>query len=164
MRLNVRKYTVILVLSLFSLSALASEEGDRSVEKLSPGVRSLLQQEMNALDSAMKELISASVAGDYGKISSIARQVKDSFILKQGLTKHQKHELHTVLPINFIKKDQEFHYFAGMLEHAAKKHKPELVVFYYSKMFESCSGCHRSYARHRFSGFSEVSTQNGHQH
>jgi hypothetical protein len=164
MKLNVRKYVVILALSLFSVSASASEDNDRNVENLSPDVRNLLQKEMIALDSAMKELISANAAGDYEKISLIAKQMKDGFILKQNLTEHQKHELHTVLPSNFIKEDQEFHYFAGMLEHAAKKNKSELVVFYYSKMFEACSSCHNSHAKHRFSSFREVSKQNEHHH
>lgn len=164
MKLKVRKYTVILALSLFAVSTSASEDNDRNIENLSPEVRSLLQKEMTALDSAMKELISANAAGDYKKISVIAKKMKDGFILKQNLTKHQKHELHTLLPDNFIKKDQEFHYFAGMLEHAAQKHKPELVVFYYSKMFEACSGCHNSYAKHRFPSFREESKEDEHLH
>lgn len=164
MKLKVRKYTGILALSLFAVSTSASEDNDRNIENLSPEVRSLLQKEMTALDSAMKELISANAAGDYKKISVIAKKMKDGFILKQNLTKHQKHELHTLLPDNFIKKDQEFHYFAGMLEHAAQKHKPELVVFYYSKMFEACSGCHNSYAKHRFPSFREESKEDEHLH
>jgi hypothetical protein len=164
MKLKVPKYWVILFLFLFNYSVSAGEDDSRNVEKLSPDVRSLLQKEMVALDSAMKELISANAAGDYEKISIIAKKMKEGFILKQNLTKHQQHELHTLLPGDFIKQDQQFHYFAGMLEHAANKHKSELVVFYYSKMFEACSSCHNSYAKHRFSSFSEVSKQSEHHH
>jgi hypothetical protein len=112
----------------------------------------------------MKEIVSANAAGDYNEIALVAKQMKDSFILKQNLTKHQRHLLHSTLPVDFIKQDQQFHYLAGMLEHAAKKKKPELVVFYYSKLFEACSSCHASHAKHRFPKFVKVIKASEHHH
>ncbi|MBL1276470.1 MAG: hypothetical protein COB30_010305 [Ectothiorhodospiraceae bacterium] len=59
-------------------------------------------------------------------------------------------ELHAVLPHEFIEKDKRFHYLAGMLEHAAKNRKFELINFYFSEMNESCVGCHMVFATHKF--------------
>jgi len=70
--------------------------------------------------------------------------------LKQNLTENQIKELHTVLPHGFIERDQRFHYLAGMLEHAAKSEKSELINFYFSEMNESCVSCHTAFATHRF--------------
>ena len=164
MRLNVKRSVLIFVLFCVSVSASAGKDDDDDVEKLSTDIRLLLQKEMVALDLAMKGIVSANAAGDYKQISLIAKQIKDSFILKQSLTKQQKHELHNKLPVDFIKQDEQFHYFAGMLVHAAKNNKSELVVFYYSKLFEACSTCHKSHAKHRFAKFGELRKPNEHTH
>ena len=54
------------------------------------------------------------------------------------------------MPHEFIKKDQRFHYLAGMLAHAAKSKKPELINFYFSEMNESGVSCHAEFATHKF--------------
>ncbi|PCJ38551.1 MAG: hypothetical protein COA81_12905 [Alphaproteobacteria bacterium] len=66
--------------------------------------------------------------------------------------------------MDFIKQDQQFHYLAGMLEHAAKAGKPELISFYYSRMTESCVSCHSSYATHKFPAFSKAEKTPDHDH
>jgi cytochrome c556 len=163
-------YRVYLALTLLSLSALnlafssSAIAEDAGVEGLSIEVRTILKKEMVAVDLAMKDLISANAEGDSKKIASIAKQIKDSFILKQSLTKHQKHELHSKLPSDFISQDQEFHYMAGMLEHAADMNKPELINLYYSKLFEACSSCHKAHAQHRFPKFSNEVQPVKHEH
>ena len=148
-------------LAFFSSATFAEASG---VESLSPEIRGLLKKEMIAVDLAMKDIITANAEGDSDKISTIARQIKNSFILKQGLTKRQKHELHSTLPKDFILKDQEFHYMAGMLSHAADMNKPELINFYYSQLFEACSSCHKAHALHRFPQFMTESTADQHKH
>ena len=60
---------------------------------------------MQAVELGMKDIISANLAGDTKAISTIAMKIKESFILKQSLTKSQKHELHTKLPSDFIRQD-----------------------------------------------------------
>ena len=84
--------------------------------------------------------------------------------MKQKLTPAQAKELHTQLPLSFIELDKQFHYFAGMLKHAAKKKKPELVSFYYSKMSETCASCHSKHATHRFPGFIQNAKNDKHMH
>ena len=65
-------------------------------------------------------------------------------------------ELHAVLPHEFIEKDKRFHYLAGMLEHASKNKKPELINFYFSKMNESCVSCHTVFATHKFPALTPI--------
>jgi hypothetical protein len=120
------------------------------VEMLSDDLRSLLSTEMLALQSGMMSIIPAYVAGNWGEIEMTAEKMKNSYILKQSLTENQMHELHSVLPPEFVKRDQRFHYLAGMLAHAAKNEKPELVNFYFSEMNESCVGCHVAFATQKF--------------
>ena len=120
------------------------------VEALSHKLRHLLIQEMQALQTGMVSIIPAYISGNWEEIESIAKKMKNSYILKQNLTDHQMHELHTVLPPLFIEKDQRFHYLAGMLEHAAQNKKPELVNFYFSELNESCLDCHSKFATHKF--------------
>lgn len=125
-------------------------EKTSGVEMLSHDLRNLLSREMQALQSGMMSIIPAYISGNWGEIETTAGKMKSSYILKQSLTKKQVKELHSVLPDEFIKKDQRFHYLAGMLEHAAKSEKPELVNFYFSEMNQSCVGCHAVFATHKF--------------
>jgi hypothetical protein len=134
----------------------------KSVENLSPELRALLQQEMQALQSGMIAVIPAFVSGDLGTVEKIAKNMKDSFILRQAITREQMDELHSTLPEPFIRMDQEFHYFAGMLSHTAKRKKLELVNFYISKLTESCVACHSQYATHKFPGLASGKTMGDH--
>lgn len=134
------------------------------VESLSPELRGLLSTEMKALEKGMISVIPAYIAGDWKTIEDIGVKMKNSYILRQHITKKQIAELHSVLPPSFIKLDKEFHYFAGMLSHAAKKQKSELVGFYFSKLSESCVSCHSQYATHRFSGFNSKAAASKHAH
>lgn len=121
----------------------------KGVEALSPGLRNLLSEEMIAVQSGMQSIIPEYVSGNWEAVEKTAKKIKDSYILKQRLTKTQKEELHT-LPHGFIEQDKKFHYLAGMLENAAKHRKSELMNFYFSMMNESCVDCHSSYATSRF--------------
>ena len=120
------------------------------VEALSDDLRTLLSEEMLAIQSGMMSIIPAYSSGSWSEIGTTAQRIKDSYILKQNLTEKQIKELHSALPPEFIEKDQRFHYLAGMLEHAAKSEKPELINFYFSEMNESCVKCHAVFATHMF--------------
>ena len=154
--------TLTLACTLCSTYAVAANK--RGVEALSPELRVLLQKEMMAIDTAMKEIVSLNATGDTQKISLIAKQIKESFILKQSLTQKQRQALHTALPADFIKQDEKFHYYAGMLEHVAENKKSELIGFYYTKLFEACSSCHQAHAKHRFVHFDEAIKESKHEH
>jgi hypothetical protein len=137
---------------------------DSGVESLSPELRALLIQEMTAIQEGMQNIVPAFVSGNLDHVSDIAGNIKNGFILKQKLTASQKHELHEKLPHGFIKKDKQFHKYAGMLQHVSEKRHTELVGFYYSKMLESCVGCHSEYAKHRFPKFNLEAGKDNHHH
>jgi len=160
---HMKKIICILLMSL-PMSSYANEEKAAGVTALSPELRSLLSQEMLALQSGMMSLIPAIISGKWDAVAATAGKIKNSYILKQKLTKAQGKELHSLLPADFIKQDQQFHYLAGMLEHAAKAAKPELISFYYSRMTESCVSCHSSYATHKFPAFSKAEKTPDHDH
>jgi len=132
------------------------------IESLSPELRELLKQEMLALQDGMKSIIPAYASGSWAEIQHIAHKMKNSYILKQNLTDAQIKELHGSLSESFIKQDQYFHYLAGMLNHAAKNKKAELIGFYFSELAESCVSCHRQFAVHKFPAFAPEEVTNEH--
>jgi hypothetical protein len=109
----------------FNITSEVITSGPSPIESLSPELRQLLSQEMISLQTGMTAIIPAYVSGDWHKISDIALKMKHSYILKQTLTQSQKHEFHSNLPASFLKLDQQFHYQAGMLSHAADMKKPD---------------------------------------
>ena len=142
------------------------EESENAVgvEALSRDLRNLLSQEMQALQNGMMSIIPAYNSGNWDEIETTAGKMKNSYILKQRLTESQIKELHSVLPHTFIEKDQRFHYLAGMLEHAAKNKKAELINFYFSEMNESCVSCHTIFATHKFPALSSMGKKGVHTH
>jgi len=130
--------------------ALEKNESNTGVEALSPDLLDLLSREMQAIETGMMSIIPAYASGNWKEIETTAKEIKSSYILKQSLTESQAKELHSLLPPAFIEKDQRFHYLAGMLEHAAKNNKAELINYYFSEMNESCVSCHSKFATHRF--------------
>lgn len=153
--------TILLPTMSFGADKLKHEEHENTpgVEMLSHDLRSLLTTEMQALQSGMMSIIPAYISGNWGEIETTAEKMKSSYILKKSLTESQVKELHSVLPHEFIKQDQRFHYLAGMLEHAAKNKKPELINFYFSEMNKSCVSCHAVFATHKFPAL--IPTKNG---
>jgi hypothetical protein len=144
------------------MSAFADDSRTKGVESLSPETRSLLREEMLEIQSGMMSVIAAYASGDLEEIASIAKSIEDSYILRQKMSRQQMHELHQKLPSAFVQLDQQFHVYAGSLADAATSSNGELVVFYYSKLVESCSACHSKHAKHRFPAFRERNEKDAH--
>ncbi len=106
---------------------------------------------MNEIEKGMMTIIPAIAAGNWESIAKLAQKIKDSFILKQKLTKEQMKELHHSLPPGFVEMDQRFHTTAEKLAHAAHQGDGELVNFYFYKLHSQCMNCHSKYASKRFS-------------
>lgn len=151
-------FFLLLIISLpltsYAENEHAAKESAQGVEGLTKELRALLSKEMQALEQGMKLIIPAYISGNWDEIEVIANKMENSYILRQSLTKQQMHELHSVLPAAFIEQDQQFHYLAGMLGHAADMKKVELISFYFSKMTESCVACHSEFATHTFPALS----------
>lgn len=141
-----------------------NEDKQSSIESLSPELRDVLSKEMLALQEGMKSIIPAYISANWHEIETIAIKMKNSYIMQQKLTSEQMGELHSKLSPRFIEQDQEFHYLAGMLAHAAEKKKPELVGFYFSKLSESCVACHTRFATHKFPAFLKDKPLEAHHH
>lgn len=139
-------------------------KGHSGVESLSPELRKLLSKEMQELEKGMMSIVPAFASGDWGEIEDIGQKMERSYILMQNISDAQIEELHSSLPGSFVRLDQQFHYYAGMLSHAAKNKKSELVGFYFSKLSESCVSCHSRYATHKFPGFIEPGKVDKHLH
>jgi hypothetical protein len=162
---------MIKLLSLFlaSVSILAVANGHHQVEpkhqasrhndkvesiNLSAELSQILTMEMQQIKGGMESLVFATVSGDWQKIASVGKQIKQSYILKQKLSPQQSHELHQKLPQAFKRLDQQLHQYAGMLAHVADERDIELVNYYIYKMNETCTQCHSRFVQSKFSGFS----------
>jgi len=121
--------------------------------QLDDTIRPLLRQEMQAIQSGMMALMPAIASGNWQKVSEIGNNMQHSYIMKQQLTKKQRHALHRTLPKSFIKKDKAFHKAAGMLAHAAEEGHPDVVNFYVYKLASACVECHSEFATERFPNF-----------
>lgn len=160
----IKKTLKAVCLSLCLCLVSISSQADSAVEKLSPELRALLAKEMKALQQGMQSIIPAYASGNFDEVAHIARQMKNSFILKQAITKEQKQELKHKLPKAFIKRDQQFHQYAGMLAHVAEEKHTELVGFYFYKLTESCVGCHEAFATHKFPKLKSKAQHHKHNH
>lgn len=153
-----KKYiSLFLVLIMSSMSYAAEHEGTKHKMEnalgLSEAISDLLKQEMNEIKKGMESLILSIASGDWQKITETGKNIKHSYIMKNKLTKVQRHELHKTLPKQFKEIDKKFHYYAGMLSHVAAERDAELVNFYFYKMNESCVACHSKFVKNRFEGF-----------
>lgn len=119
---------------------------------LSPDVRALLNQEMRGIEGGVTTIAKALAAGNWERIAATGTQIRDSFILKQKLSRRQRQELHRVLPAAFVAMDRNFHAAAGKLARAARQRDGELVGFYLYRLQSLCVGCHSRYAAERFPG------------
>lgn len=118
-------------------------------------IKPLLKKEMLAIEKGMKILVSSIATGNWGETAKIGKQIQTSFILKKNLSTEQMKLLHHSLPEQFIKMDQSFHQYAGMLAHAAEIKNMDIINFYFYKMSDSCVQCHSHYALERFPAFSK---------
>ena len=158
------KFLKNLAVTITVFTTAAFSYADSSVETLSPELRGLLGKEMRSLQEGMQAILPAYVSGDLNQVVDISHKIKNSYILKQSISKDQKQELMHKLPASFLKGDQKFHKYAGMLEHVAKEGHMELVGFYYAKLIDSCVACHSEYAVHRFPKLQEKNHLNQNHH
>jgi hypothetical protein len=130
---------------------------------LSQDLRALLQAEMREITVASQAVVLSLASGDWKSIENIGEKIRASYVMEQNLSAAQRQELEDQLPDHFKRLDMEFHARAKKLGLAAAAHDPEIVVFQYYRLLESCTTCHTAYAKARFPGFSSIDPE-VHQH
>ena len=143
-----RSFGVLML--LLSTTVLAA--GEPSL-KLSPKLRAALLAEMAGLKAGVAELSVSLASGEWEKTAQRATRIRDSYIMKQKLSRAELEQLEHSLPADFIVMDERFHRHAEGLAQAAHRQDHELAVFYFAKMLEGCGGCHARYAAHTFPGY-----------
>lgn len=134
----------------------ASKTVDVPVLALSPKLRAALVAEMAGVKEGVAELSASLAMGEWDAAARRAERIRDSYIMKQKLSRSELEELERALPADFAKMDDAFHRHAEGLAHAAKARNHELAVFYFSKMMEGCGACHARYATHALKGFKQT--------
>ena len=135
---------------LLSAAALAAGE---PVLKLTPKLRAALLAEMAGLKTGIAELSVSLAGGEWEQTAQRAALIRDSYIMKQKLSRAELEQLEHSLPADFVAMDQRFHRHAEGLAQAAHRQDHELAVFYFAKMLEGCGSCHARYATHSFPGY-----------
>lgn len=134
----------------------APKTAETPVLSLSPKLRAALVAEMAGVKEGVAELSALLAMGEWDAATRRAERIRDSYIMKQKLSRAELEELERALPTDFAKMDDAFHRHAEGLVHAAKARNYELAVFYFSKMMEGCGNCHARYATHVFKGFKQT--------
>ena len=131
--------------------------------ELPPKLQQALVDEMIAVNDGVATLPEAIVKADWERIIETGRMIERSYILNQRLSQAERETLVRSLPTSFKYLDRRLHEHAGKLARAAERRDGELVRFYFSRMLDSCAGCHAVYAKHRFPGYERPGTAD-HQH
>jgi len=131
----------------------ATTRGQAPVLALTPKLRTALVAEMAGIKAGVAELSVSLASGEWDKTAERATRIRDSYIMKQKLSRAELEQLERSLPADFLAMDGRFHQHAEGLAHAAHMQDHELAVFYFSKMLEGCGSCHARYATHTFPGF-----------
>ena len=157
-----RKITIATVLGAALAMPPAGMTGERHavpaagaapVLKLAPKLRAALLAEMAGLKTGVAELSVSLAGGEWEKTAQRATRIRNSYIMKQKLSRAELEQLERSLPADFAAMDQRFHRHAEGLAQAAHKQDHELAVFYFAKMLEGCGSCHAHYAAHSFPGY-----------
>lgn len=144
---------------LFALIGVAGAQENRKSSPtldLPPKLRAALVAEMGGLREGIADIAVQLASGEWEAVANRATRIRDSFILKQKLSREELAQLEHALPAEFLALDEQFHRHADSLAKAAHRKDGELAAFYLYKMTEGCVGCHARYATHTFKGFGGV--------
>lgn len=150
---------ILPVLALVACVALdgfvLAQEADPVTPKLTPKLQDLLRKEMLSIDHASQQILAALVRGEDARVTELAQQIHDSFILRQSMTPEDKADLMAAVPDGFVRQDKTFHEISAALAQAAREGDRPGQQEHFSQMIQACSACHAQYARDRFPNYSE---------
>lgn len=154
--MNIIKAIFLLIVLSTSFPVNAGETSPSSVGPGLPSkIRTLLIEEMIAINDAMGDILTAIVKGQDEVVADKAQAIHDSFIIKKEMKPEDKERLIESVPEKFVKRDKEFHELSAELAAAAFNGNKSLQIKNFTKMVNSCVDCHSHHATHRFPGFAE---------
>ena len=121
--------------------------------ELPPKLRTLLIQEMQAIDEASQQIHAAIVQGHHETVALKAQAIHDSFIMAQQMTPADEAALLAAVPKAFLASDEELHELSARLAEAGRTRDTARQMQLFSEMTKGCVGCHTAYATARFPGF-----------
>lgn len=150
----------ISLLTVFILATAVNAETGSSESKavgsqLPDPIRSLLIEEMQAINASMAKILTGLVSAHHELVAEQAKAIHDSFIMAQKITKKQRQVLKSTLPPAFIEKDQAFHQLSARLAEAARAQDSEQQLSLFQSMQAACVACHQQHATDRFPHFSK---------
>jgi hypothetical protein len=137
---------VLIMLSVISVPLFRADALEHSSS--SPGANPLVE-EMQLLDKAFQEIVSAVALGD-------GQRVRKALEPLQGVMEktHEGVQSGTVnIPRKphrvkeFIKLDKKFHTGLEALEHAAQKNNQQKMLSLTKKLLDECVNCHRTFRK-----------------
>ncbi|HET6522560.1 MAG TPA: hypothetical protein VFG47_22460, partial [Geminicoccaceae bacterium] len=148
------RFRMVLVAGALLVGTVAhGQEAEPVPSQLTPRLRELLQQEMQAILSASHEILDAVVTGDHAVVADRAQRIRESFIMEQSLTEQDQADLMAAVPPDFIELDEAFHGLAASLAEAGRAADEALEARYFGQMVESCVACHSRFATDVFPSF-----------
>jgi hypothetical protein len=117
---------------------------------------------MGGLREGIADIAVKLPSGEWEAVATRATRIRDSFIMKQKLSRQELAHLEEALPAEFLVLDEQFHHHADSLAKAAHRKDGELAAFYFYKMTEGCIGCHARFATHTFKGFGVTPPKSAH--
>ena len=141
--------TLIIISTGVSGLAMAQESEPVSLD-LTPKLQDLLLQEMQSIEQASKDILSALIAGDDARVAELAQQIHDSFIMEQSMTPDDEQDLIAAVPEDFLTQDRALHELSHSLAEAARDSDRALQHAKFGEMIAACTACHTAYATDRF--------------
>lgn len=133
----------------------AAPPGEPSELHLPAPYLRLIRAEMLEIEGAMQEELGHLARGEARRGAEVARQIHQSFVLKQRLSEEERKELASLLPERFLRLDREFHGRAEGLAEAFEQGDFTAAAELYSAMTRACVRCHGRFATDRFPALGE---------
>lgn len=121
--------------------------------ELPDSLLSTLRAEMQQIEAAMGSLLSQLAQAQAAPAAATARNIENTFILKQDLSEAALKQLVSLLPEPFLTLDRGFHENASKLATTAEQGDFRGAMDFYNQMSRACIDCHLQYATKRFPEF-----------
>ena len=154
---TMKAIAIALMSTMLVVAAFASADTKQTTAinvgaELPPKLRTLLIQEMQAIDKASQQIHAAIVQGQHEIVARQAQAIHDSFIMEQQMTPEDEAALLAAVPKAFLTSDEALHELSAKLAEAGRARDSASQMQIFSEMTKGCVACHSEYAPARFPG------------